>query len=285
MKVSLNGSIIDSGDAVVQAETDGLYYGAGCFETFTSYNGKFLHLDDHVRRLNNGLSYLTGRNDEFITGELIRAEISELLRVNQLAEQQARVRVQVSIGERLGYSLPVSEKPVSVSLITASSLKKLTTRPFHLATVETTVVPASCRPTQLKLSNMLHYRQAAVEAKDAGADDALMLTVNGFVAETSIANIFWEKGGKVYTPSASCDILPGVTRSIVLELIKNEKLEVIEGKFTYQDIKSASQVWICNSLKEIAWVSKIDDQTFPADTPLRNNLLQDFNTYKRENLT
>jgi branched-subunit amino acid aminotransferase/4-amino-4-deoxychorismate lyase len=72
-------------------------------------------------------------------------------------------------------------------------------------------VPGECRPASLKLSNMLHYRNAFREAADAGADDALMLTVMA-IAESSIANIFWKKENEVYTPSPACDILPGIMR-------------------------------------------------------------------------
>lgn len=285
MKVSLNGSIVDRENAVVPAESDGLYYGAGCFDTFMSYHGKFLHLTDHIRRLNLGVSYLTGADEDFFAEDLIRAEISELLKVNDLYNKRVRVRVQVSIGERLGYVLPMKKKPVIVSLITATPAPDVEVSPLQLKTVKTTVVPASSKPAHLKLSNMLHYRQAGIEAKNKGADDALMLTLNGLIAETSIANIFWEKDGVVYTPSASCDILAGVTRSIVLKLMKKSVDDVREGEFTLKDLKSASQVWICNSLKEIVWVSKIDDRSFMADTPLRKNLLQSFSTYKEENLT
>lgn len=284
MKVSLNGSIVERKDATIQAESDGLFYGAGCFETITSYRGTFLHLDRHIRRLNDGISYLTGSGNDSFTEELIKSEIPELLEANGLTETRSRIRIQVSIAERPGYSQPGANKPKTVTVVTANSVNKLT-RPLRLATVKTTVVPSSCRPVHLKLSNMLHYRQAAIEAKQAGADDALMLTVHGAVAETSIANIFWEKEGTIYTPSVSCDILPGVTRSIVAGLISRESGNIKEGVFTPDELMSASQVWISNSVKELCWVSGIDEFEYPTETPLRSKLLQLFETYKNDNLT
>ena len=284
MMVSLNGRVVGKAHASVQAETDGLFYGAGCFETFTSYSGKFLHLDRHIRRLNEGVSYLAGAGDDLFYEEQIRSEILELLEANKLSGERVRVRVQVSMAERLGYSLAGTEIPDFSVLITAAAIPERLPQTYSLATVETKVVPASCRPVHLKLSNMLHYRQAGIEAKQAGADDALMLTVNGFVAETSIANIFWEKDGVLYTPSASCDILPGVTRGIVLDLIKTDNGKIIEGEFTLQQIKSASRIWICNSIKEISTISDIDGLTYPTDSTLSRKLRQDFETYKKENL-
>jgi len=284
MMVSLNGRIVENAYATVQAESDGLYYGAGCFETFTSYSGKFLHLDRHIRRLNGGVSYLAGKDEDMFGQGQIRSEILKLLEANKLSEKRARIRMQVSMADRLGYSPAGIEKTGFSVLITAAAIPERLHKTYSLATVETKVVPASCRPVNFKLSNMLHYRQAGIEAKRAGADDALMLTVNGSVAETSIANIFWETDGTIYTPSTSCDILPGVTRGIVLDLVKTHKGKIIEGEFTLRELKSATTVWICNSIKEIALVSKIDGLTYPTDSTLSRKLHQDFETYKKENL-
>ncbi|WP_340106422.1 aminotransferase class IV [Rhodohalobacter sp. 8-1] len=284
MKVSLNGSIIENEEAAIRAETDGLFYGAGCFETFKSYRGKFLHLDRHLHRLNDAVSYLTGQKAGFFTEEQVRLEITELLKANQLSEDHARIRIQVSLGERGGYSLPDANEPSFITLITSDEVALKAAGPLRLVSVNTTVVPSSCRPTQLKLSNMMHYRQAAIEAKAKGADDALMLTVRDEVAETSIANIFWEKNGTIFTPSATCDILPGITRSILIQMGSESGNRIKEGAFSGSDIEQASQIWICNSLKELVWVSSLNGRPYPTDTPLRHDLLQKFEGYKKEKM-
>lgn len=284
MKVFLNGSVINSSEATVKANTDGLFYGAGCFETLTSYRGKFLQLERHIRRLNDGAVYLTGLEENFFHVEVIRNNILELLKANDLTITRSRVRIQYSIAESLGYRQPVS-KPISSILITATSIPETSADSFHLSTVDTTVVPASSRPVNLKLSNMLHYREAAIKGKKAGADDALMLTINGHIAETAIANIFWEKDGTVFTPSEECDILPGITRAIVMDLIRRRGSQVKTGRFNPNELKEASQVWICNSVKEIASVTQIDDSMYPTNTEFINSLILDFENYKRDNLT
>lgn len=284
MKVFLNGSIINNSEASVKAETDGLFYGAGCFETLTSYRGKFLHLERHIKRLNDGAGYLTGLEEEFFQVEDIRNNILELLKANTFINSRSRVRIQYSITERLGYMQPVS-KPISSILITVAPVPEATADPFHLSTVDTTVVPASSRPVNLKLSNMLHYREAAIKAKKTGADDALMLTINGHIAETSIANIFWEKDGTFFTPSEECDILPGITRKILMEIIRRSGGLVKSGRFYPDELKKASQVWICNSVKEIASVTQIDDRMYPVNTEFLNSLIQEFENYKNNYLT
>lgn len=284
MKVSLNGSITNENEAVVPAESDGLFYGVGCFETFKSYEGKFLHFERHLHRLNDAVTYLTGVRENFFPEEHLRSEIADLLEANNMTDLYSKVRIQVSLNERFGYTKPVSNEPVVMTLITADEFQDTKTDPIRLALVETTVVPASCRPTHLKLSNMMHYRQAAIEAKAKGADDALMLTVRNEVAETSIANIFWEKNGTVFTPSAACDILPGITRSIIIELIREIGIDIREGTFSESEIEHASQILICNSVKELVWVSSLNGRPYPTDTPFRDELLKRFKKYKNENL-
>jgi branched-subunit amino acid aminotransferase/4-amino-4-deoxychorismate lyase len=284
MKVSLNGSIVDSGKAFIQAESDGLFYGAGCFETFASYRGKFLHLNRHMERLNHALNYLTGGKAEPFSEERLRSEIATLLEANRLNSERSKIRLQVSLSGRAGYSQTYPENPKLIAFMTAEKISERPPDQMSLATVETTVVPASCRPTHLKLSNMMHYRQASVDAKAMGADDALMFTVAGNVAETSIANIWWEKNGTVFTPSAACDILPGITRSVLIDVCSQMDIEINEGAYSASDIKDASQVWICNSIKEIAWVSTIDGRSYPSKTLLRDRILHHFDIFKRENL-
>lgn len=282
--VLLNGAVIKKKEANASVEGDGLFYGAGCFETLMSYKGKYLHLDRHIRRLNDGIRYLTGSvEDEFGENELRKA-MSDLLNQNHLTDQYVKVRIQVSLGGRYGYKVPDNQKCKLTTLITSDKLANASAQNIKLVSSETTVVPASCRPVHLKLSNMLHYRQAAIEARQKGGDDALMCTVDGAVAETSIANIFWETDGIVYTPSAGCDILPGITSEVVIELLNNLDVEYRTGEFPLKDVFHASQVWVCNSIKEMAWVSSIDENTYSIESDLKNELVHQFERYKMENL-
>lgn len=284
LHVLLNGSIVNKDKASAPIESDGLFYGAGCFETFKSYRGKFLHLDQHIQRLNNGIQYLTESEGIFYSERELRKEILNLLHANYLTNTHAKVRIQVSLGGRYGYTVSDNPKKNLIKLITADELPDESTQNLKLITSKTTVVPSSCRPTHLKLSNMLHYRQAAIEARQNGGDDAVMLTVDGAVAETSVANIFWESDGIVYTPSADCDILPGITSGVVIQLLEQLNFRYKKGKFSTEDVKNASQAWVCNSIKEFAWVSSIDDKTYSTKSNLQNELTHQFEMYKMKNL-
>lgn len=284
MKVSINGTIKSDDDARIHAVSDGLFYGAGCFDTLKSYGNRFLHLERHIERLNRGIAYLTHNDGDFFDENLLRAELTELLLANSLDETEARVRIQVSLGGRQGYSLPDQDHQNLNTLITVHDMTGREFDPVHLKTVETTVVPSSSRPSDLKLSNMLHYRQAAIEARSYGGSDALMCTTKGFVAETSIANIFWKKGKTVYTPSTTCDMLPGITRSIINHMAEKLGFTIEEGQYQPSELNKADTAWICNSIRELVLIKGIDDFDMPQDSHFWNELGKRFELYKAKHI-
>jgi len=282
MKVFFNGKLREPENVKVPAISSGVYYGAGCFETLRSYSGKFLHLNKHINRLKRGLNWLGVTENKGINTEKLQRDIRNLLAANNLDKDDARVRIQAVLNESNGYQFSDSVRP---DLIITAEPYKVTTEPVKLCTVSTRTIPGNSRPADLKLSNMLHYRQAYREAQLKGCDDGLLLNSNGFISETSISNIFWLKGTQVYTPSANCDILPGIMRETVMELILNmENHEIGEGEYKPEEIAKADQVWLTNSVREIRWVKEIDGREYSTDSQFRFNLEKALESYKEEHL-
>ncbi len=265
--ISLNGKIVLQDDANVPAVQSGLFYGAGCFESFLIEQYRVFRFDEHFNRLIFGLDYLGVPTKYHPEKENLSADIYRLVKKNNLQQNRARIRIQCSLNEQKGYYRD-SERPLN-QIITCNRFHQEPMKPTRLVSVKTKVVPAECRPANLKLSNMLHYRNAFREAVDAGADDALMLTVNGFIAETSIANIFWKNGNEVYTPSTACDILPGIMRNSVIEIVhRHSGLKLSEGNFQYGQLEVADCIWLTNSVREIIPVQSVDEKEFRTDDPV-----------------
>ena len=103
---------------------------------------------------------------------------------------------------------------------------------------------------------------ASQEAKTNGFDEALLLDMNGFVAEGPGANIFYEKDGKLYTPSPG-NILPGITRATVLELCDELRIAVEEKSFTIEELKKADAVFYCGTAAEVIGGESLDETVFP----------------------
>jgi branched-chain amino acid aminotransferase len=106
-------------------------------------------------------------------------------------------------------------------------------------------------------NNLLHNILAKIEANAAGADDALMLDGEGYVAETNATNLFLAKRGRLATPLAE-HCLPGITRAIVLELARANAIPCAERRCSLMEFHTADEVFTSGTMGELAWVREID---------------------------
>lgn len=277
--ININGTLIPEEEASLPATSRALSYGDGCFETLVSYKSKFLHFEDHFARLQSGLKYLDMNLD--LTKDLLKSEVQKLLKKNELEDEDSVVRIQCYREGSSGY-FDISDR--SGFIISNRSIP-LGSDSIKLKTVSIPAIPSAALERKVKLSNSINYIKAAQEAKKKGGDDALMLTVDSKISETTISNIFWVKGNQVFTPSVNCDLLPGVTRSILIALINQDsELELIEGLFGLEDIYSAEAVFCTNSVMEMKPVSRIDDFSYKTDHSIVEKLKDDFKVYKDKRL-
>ncbi|MEQ9278885.1 MAG: aminotransferase class IV [Balneola sp.] len=278
--ININGTLIPQEEASIPATSRAVSYGDGCFETFVSYKSKFLHFEDHFARLQSGLEYLEMNLD--LTKGQIKSEVQKLLEENVIEDEDSVVRIQCyregssgyfDISDRSGFIIsnhPIPKRPESL----------------NLKTVSIPAIPSIALERKVKLSNSINYIKAAQEAKKKGGDDALMFTIDKNISETTISNIFWIKGSQVFTPSVNCDLLPGVTRSILIELINQaSELELVEGEFKLEEVYIAESVFCTNSVMEIKPTSKIDDFSYKTDHSIVEKLKDDFKVYKEKLLS
>ncbi len=278
----VNGNILEDHVPALPIETKGLMYGAGCFETIRSSHGRFLHFERHIDRLKKGMEYLNIRPPESYDLQSIQEAVRLIIAKNQLENRDALVRIQVSDSGKRGYRVVSEQNPFF--MITADQAGEYK-EGYQLVTVSNRVIPGICRPNDLKLCNCLHYMEAWREARSRNVNDALMLTVDGIVAETSIANIFWKKGNNIYTPSEECDILPGIFRGIVIDLLNEmSSYRVNEGRYSPSDVTDADLVWVTNSVKQIQPVSRCDEKKIPVESQFYDELWSHLDQYKKVNL-
>ncbi|MFY0698442.1 MAG: aminotransferase class IV [Balneola sp.] len=277
--ININGTLIPEEQASLPATSRAVSYGDGCFETLVSYKGKFLHFEDHFSRLQSGLKYLEMNLD--LTKDQLHSQVQKLLEENELEDEDSVVRIQCYREGSSGY-FDISNR--SGFIISNRSIPE---RPesIKLKTVSIPTIPSIALERKVKLSNSINYIKAAQEAKKKGGDDALMLTVGSKISETTISNIFWIKGNQVFTPSVNCDLLPGVTRSILIKLIdQDSELQLIEGAFGPEDIYSAEAVFCTNSVMEMKSVSSVDDHLYKTEHSVFERLKDDFKVYKEKRL-
>ncbi len=275
----VNGELVIFTASAIPVSSRGFMYGDGCFETLRSYQGKLLHFEDHFARLQLGLNYL-GMESSIVSETLLK-QVGLLLQKNELNSVDAAFRIQCA--RRGGAGFAITSNKVDY-IITTRALPEPRTK-IVLKTVETRAIPEVALSRKVKLTNSINYIKAAQDANQLGGDDALMLTVKKLISETTIANIFWVKGNRVFTPSTRCDLLPGVTRKIVIQLVsKMADIELVEGEFGLEDLIKADAVFCTNSLREIFPIAQIDSTSFDKLSPVIKRLQKDFELYKTANL-
>lgn len=276
-----DGNIIPADQPVVPVVSRGLMYGDGVFETLRTYKGKTFLLKEHISRLHSGMHLLGMEVEADLEMEPLKEQLWELLKKKQLIHTDAIVRLQVWRDGQRGY-YPQAESSIHYA-ITASACPVDFSAPT-LAAVDLKRIPSRSMPSSAKFTNGINYILAAREAAEKGADDALMQTIDGFISETTIANVFWIKENTVFTADEECDLIPGITRKIMLELIEeSNRWRCREGKFTLAHLLDADAVWICNSVREVLAVKAIGNEKFDVDHPATDGLQNRYTALRKAN--
>jgi len=217
------------------------------FESVRAYNGKAFLLDRHLKRF-----FASAEKLDIAVGKTF-AELShivdESLRKNSLQNAYIRVTLSRGINGR-GIDIPSGNRAtllVSAAPFSDSSLPAF----MKVCLVKTRKTPKEALDPSIKSSNFLNNIMAKNEAKGQGCSEGVMLSMSGHIAEGSISNVFWVKGGTLFTPNLSVGILPGVTRALVLELAKEEGISVSEGFFYPNAFLQSDTVFLTNSLMEL----------------------------------
>ena len=242
----------------------GFQLGDGVFETLRARAGRPTELDEHVERLRRsaeGLSIPLGGD----IGEHVRRAIEELLAAEGLAGEDgdASVRVTVSRGVFQGRGLlPPDEHPAPTVVVQAWPVPPTPAahleRGLHLVTSRVRRDPENPL-SALKTTSRADYVYARVEARTAGADDALFLTTDGFLSEATSANVFLVRRFVLMTPALGCAILPGTTRDWILRWAADVGLTPTEGWLTPSELAGADEAFLSSSVAGILPVTAFDD--------------------------
>jgi branched-chain amino acid aminotransferase len=128
--------------------------------------------------------------------------------------------------------------------------------------------------SRLKTTSYIDNVLAAREAREAGADDALILNTAGRPSCATIGNLFLEMKGELVTPSLTEGILQGVTRAAVITVAKKAGLVVRERQVKVSDLARADGIFVTNSLRFLRSVTKLDDRRFPGQSKLVDKIVQ-----------
>ncbi|MBH5320674.1 aminotransferase class IV [Paenibacillus sp. GSMTC-2017] len=274
MKVGLNGSIVESSEAVISVYDHGFLYGLGLFETFRTYGGRSYLLERHMERLLSGCAQL-GIEFSMSVSE-IEDWVARLLEENGLPD--GYVRLTVSAGEAaLGLPTGDYEHPTSLLLVKELPVVQddvhFQGRELRLLHIKRNTPEGSIRFKSLHYMNNTLAKRELLGLSDivtgnngyiapmAGAE-GLMLTEAGWLTEGIVSNLFFVSDGVVRTPSIDTGILPGVTRQRVLELAADAGYRTEEGLYPWETLLRSEEIWMTNSIQELVPITTLTDTTF-----------------------
>jgi branched-chain amino acid aminotransferase len=228
------------------------------------YEGRPFLPDKHVRRL-------VASSDALGIGGLPSADaLSALIRevISRNGFSNALIRTTVTRGVSDGWEPDPAARP---SVVVVGRV--FSGYPDHLyrdgASIVVTTIRMLASPLDpaLKSLNRLPQVQAKREAMARGADEAVLCTDTGLVAEGSVSNVFCVDAGRIITPPASVGLLPGVTRGVVIDLARREGLACDEAPFGPEDLQGADEVFLTSTGMEVLPVTRVDGRPIGGGQP------------------
>ena len=247
--VYLNGQYLPLDEAKVSVLDSGFLFGDGIYEVIPSYSGHLFHFQDHLLRLENSLAGIRLPNPN--NREQWAAILEPLLDAS--IDQSVYLQITRGVGLKRDHAFP-ENVPATVFAM-SSNLE-----PF--AGLNQGIKAISMDDTRWKfcnikaitlLANILH-RQAAI---DQGCAEALLVK-DGYLIEGAASNVFAVIDGILQTPPKDHQILPGITRDVILALAKKNNIPYSEDKISFNELQYASEIWVASSMREIVPVVELD---------------------------
>ena len=248
----LNGEFLNLKDAKISPLDRGFLFGDSIYEVFAAYDKKAFKIEEHLDRFFINLKEIK------LTSNISRQELKNIIELviqkNELSNQI--IYLQISRGyEAIRNHIP-NTKSESTVFICSFPLKDLPNQNSNKVKISLRE-DFRWRKSNVKSTSLLANVLYKIQANEENFDE-IVLYDNGFITEGSVSNVFCVKDKKVITPSLQNNILPGVTRSVIIDIVKKLKIPISESKMSVEDLKIADEIWITNTTKGILLVSEID---------------------------
>jgi branched-chain amino acid aminotransferase len=255
--VNINGQLIHRDEAGISPFDSAVQGGDAVWEGLRLYNGRIFKLLDHLDRLHASATALSFV--EIPAREKIIEEIKRTLAANEMRDG-VHIRVTLTRGMKITSGMDPRLNQSGPTLIILAEHKA----PVYAKTGLTLITSKVRRPPpevldcKIHHANLLNSILAKIEANNAGADDALMLDIRGFIAETNATHIFIVRKNDLATSRIfACP--EGITRATIIEICAAEKIRCIETDLSPVDVYGADEMFCTGTMGELAGVVKVDN--------------------------
>jgi branched-chain amino acid aminotransferase len=256
--ININGRLIHRNEAGISPFDSAVQGGDAVWEGLRLYNGRIFKLHEHLERLERSARSLSFA--EIPSREKLITEIGRTLSANEMRDG-VHIRLTLTRGLKITSGMDPRLNQSGPTLIVLAEYKP----PVYAKTGLTLITskirrpPAEVLDARIHHANLLNSILAKIEANQAGADDALMLDLRGFVAETNATHVFIVRKGDLATSRVvACP--EGITRATVIEICAAEKIRCVETDLSPVDIYRADEMFCTGTMGELAGVIQLDNR-------------------------
>ena len=261
IKIFINGEFFHRLDAKISVFDSGYLVGDGVWEGFRLHKGSFLFLNDHLNRLWQGAKAI-GLNLSYSKKELIEI-LEKTIKINGMYDG-VHLRVMFTRGIKKTPSqdprLTLGEPNLVVIAEHKIASEQSKRKGISLFTSTIRRGAPDYLDPKLNCHSKLHEVQALIQAIEAGADEALMLDINGFVSTCNATNFFMIKSGEVWTSTGDY-CMNGITRKNIIELCLLNKIICKQKNFSLTNVYDADEAFVTGSFGGLTHVVKVDGKT------------------------
>jgi len=258
IKVWINGELLHRDKAKISVFDSAVQGGDAVWEGVRIYDGRIFCFEKHLNRLMESAKSMDFSNVPSV--EEVKNAVFSTLKANGMKDD-THIRLTLTRGEKITSGMNPKLNQFGCTLIVLAEWKSSIFYGKELRLVTSNIRRNSplCLDSKIHHANLINNILAKIEANYAGVDDALMLDLDGFVSETNATNIFMIKNGLVITPFPKA-CLPGITRSLIIEICKNNNIPIVEQDISVTELYNADEVFTTGTMGELARVNEIDNR-------------------------
>jgi len=257
--VNVNGRLVHRDEAAISPFDSSVQGGDAVWEGLRLYDGRIFRLTEHLDRLRDSAKALAF--ESIPPHDAITREIKRTLEANRMRDG-VHIRLTLTRGVKYTSGMDPRLNTSGPTLIVLAEHKAPVYDRAGITLVTSTIrrFPPDCLDPKIHHANLLQSILAKIQANTAGADDALMLDLRGFVAETNATHVFVVHGGEVLTShETACP--EGITRAAVLDLCAKHGIPHHEKDLSLAEVYRSDEMFCTGTMGELAPVVKVDGRT------------------------
>jgi len=254
--VNINGNLVHRDQAGVSPFDSAVQGGDAVWEGLRLYDGRIFALEEHLARLRHSAVALAF--ETIPASDAIVAEIKRTLAANRMRDG-VHIRLTLTRGVKITSGMDPRLNRSGPTLIVLAEHKPpvYSKKGLNLITSSQRRSPPDCLDPKIHHANLLSSILAKIQANAAGADDAVMLDLRGFIAETNATHLFMVTDGLVRTPTlAACP--EGITRATVLDICRQQKIPHEAADISLAEFYRADEAFCTGTMGELAGVTQVD---------------------------